>query len=147
MSDLAVCLSLSVSLVIYLSPFLPLKYSTCSISLLPCLVAPAPLRLPLPHFLYPIPFPFSLSMYTPIHPYFHPPILFTHPPAMVIKPQFGTVMCICTFDKKNEATCAIQGNLVLSVCNSCHVSLSVFMDGSCGVVCSVSYDIQQTRHI
>ena len=146
MSDLAVCLSLSVSLLIYLSPSLPLKYSTYSISLPPCLVAPPPLRPPLPHFLYPIPFPFSLSMYTPIHPYFHAPILFT-PPVMVIKPQFGTVMGICTFDKKNEATCAIQGNLVLSVCNSCHVSLSVFMDGSYGVVCSVSYDIQQTIYI
>ena len=49
----------------------------------------------------------------PLPPYFHPPILFT-PPVILIKPQFSTVMGICTFDKKSEATCAIQGKLVLS---------------------------------
>ena len=93
-------------------------------SLTPCLAAPRPLLLPLPQFLYPLLFSFLLFLYTPIPPYFHPPILFNHP-VILIKPQFGTVMGNCTFDKKSEATCAIQYNLVLSVCNTCHVSLSV----------------------
>ena len=93
-------------------------------SLPPCLAAPCPLLLPLPHFLYPLLFPFYI-LYTPLPPsYFHQPILF-NPPVILIKPQFRTVMGNCTFDKKSEATCAIQGKLVLSVCNTCHVSLSV----------------------
>ena len=69
-------------------------------------------------------FPFSLILYTPLPPYFHPPILF-NPPVILNKPQFGTVMGNCTFNKKSEATCAIHGKLVLSVCNTCPVSLSV----------------------
>ena len=93
-------------------------------SLPPCLAAPRPLLLSLPHFLYPLLFPFSLFLYTRLPPYFHPPILF-NPPVILIKPQFGTVMGNCTFDKKSEANCAIQGKLVLSVCSTCHVSLSV----------------------
>ena len=104
------CLTLPVSLLIYLSPSLPLKILII-FSLPPCLAAPRPLPLPLPHF--PLLFPFSLSLYTPLPPYFHPPILFT-PPVILIKSQFGTVMDICTFDKTSEATCAIQGKLVLS---------------------------------
>ena len=116
-------LTLSVSLLIYLSPSLPLKILN-SFSLPPCLAAPRPLLLPLPHFLYPLLFPFSLFLYTPLPPYFHPPSLFNCP-VILIKPQFGTVMGNCTFDKRREATCAIQDTLVLSVCNTCHVSLSV----------------------
>ena len=65
-----------------------------------------------------------LSLYTPVLSYFHPQILF-NPPVILIRPQFGTVMGNCTFDKKSEANCAIQDKLVLSVCNTCHVSLSV----------------------
>ena len=80
-------------------------------SLPPCLAPRRPL--PFIDFLYPLLFPFSLSLYTPLPLYFHPPILFT-PPIILIKSQFGTDMCICTFDKKSEATCAIQGKLVLS---------------------------------
>ena len=91
-------------------------------SLPPWMAAPRPLLLPLPHFLYPLLFPFPLSLYTPLPPYFHQPILFT-PPVILIKPQFGTVMGICTFDKNSEATCAIQGKLDLPVCNTCYVSL------------------------
>ena len=101
---------------ICLPSYLPLSIPSFKIlnnfSLPPCLAAPRPL--PLPHFLYPLLFPFSLFLYTPLPPYFHPPILF-NPPVILIKPQFGTVMGNCTFDKKSEATCAIQGKLVLSV--------------------------------
>ena len=84
------CLTLSVSLLIYPSPSLPLKILNI-FSLLPCLAAPRPLLLPLHHFVYPLLFPFSLFLYTPLPPYFHPPILF-NPPVILIKPQFGTVM-------------------------------------------------------
>ena len=101
-SDLAVSLSLSlsVSILIYLSPSLPLKILNIFYHPSSLPGRPSPLGLPLPHFRYPLPFPFSMSLYTPLHPYFHPPVLFT-PPVMVIKPQVDTVMGICTFDKKN----------------------------------------------
>ena len=114
---------LSVSLLIYLSPSLPFK-NTQNVLPSSLLGGPSPSPSPTPHFLYPLLFPFSLSLYTPLPPYFYPPILF-NPPVILIKPQFDTVMGNCTFDKKSEATCAIQGKLVLSVCNTCHVSLSV----------------------
>ena len=118
-----VFISLSVSLLIYLSPSHPFKILNI-FSLPPSLAALRRLPLPLPHFLYPLLFPFSMSLYTRLPPYFHQPILF-NPPVILIKPQFGTVMGICTFDKTSEATCAIQGKLDLPVCNTCHVSLSV----------------------
>ena len=73
-NDLVVCLSLSVSLLIDLSPILSfLNIQHFFISFLPCL------ETPLPHFLYPLLFPFSLSLYTPLPQYFHPPIFFTSP--------------------------------------------------------------------
>ena len=75
------CLTLSVSLLIYLSPSLPLKILNI-FSLPLCLAAPRPLLLPLPHFLYPLLFPFSLFLYTPLPPFFHPPILF-NPPGVI----------------------------------------------------------------
>jgi len=106
------CLTLSVSLLIYLSPSLPLKILNI-FSLPPCLAVSRPLLLTLPQFLYPLLFPFSLFLYTSLPPYFHPPILF-NPPVILIKPQIGTVMGNCTFDMKSEATYAIQGKLVLS---------------------------------
>ena len=116
--------SLCLSLFCFTSPHPILLKILNMFSLPPCLAALRRLPLPLPHFLYPLLFPFSLSLYTRLPPYFHQPILF-NPPVILIKPQFGTVMGICTFDKNSEATCAIQGKLDLPVCNTCHVSLSV----------------------
>ena len=116
--------SLSVSLLIYISPSLPFKNTQ---HFLPSSLIGGPSPSPSPTAslsLYPLLFPFPLSLYTPLPPYFHQPILFT-PPVILIKPQFGTVMGICTFDKNSEATCAIQGKLDLPVCNTCLVSLSV----------------------
>ena len=117
MNDLVVCLSLSVSILIDLSPILSFKTIQHFFNLLSSLMG----------FLYPLLSPFSLSLYTPLPPNFHPPIFFTllpPPPVSIIKTQFGTVMGICTFAKNSEAASGIQGNLVLSVCNTCHVSLS-----------------------
>ena len=116
---LFVCLSSDLHL-----PITSFKKILNIFSLPPWLAAPRRHPLPLRHFLYPLLFPFPLSLYTPLPPYFHQPILFT-PPVILIKPQFGTVMGICTFDKNSEATCAIQGKLDLPVCNTCLVSLSV----------------------
>ena len=82
------------------------------------------LPLPLPHFIYPQPFPSSLSFYTHFPPYVHPPHLY-NPPLNPVMPQFGSVMGICTFDTNSEATCVIQGSLALSLRNTCHSSLSV----------------------
>ena len=100
---------------IYLSPSLPLKMLNI-FSLPPCLAAPRPLPLPiplplpLPRFLYPLLFLFSLSLYTPLPPYFHTPILFT-PPVILIKPQFGTVMGICTLTRRAKLLVLFKANL------------------------------------
>ena len=59
-------------------------------SLPPWLAASRRLPLPLPHFLYPLLFPFPLSLYTPLPPYFHQPILFT-PPVILIKLKRNSV--------------------------------------------------------
>ena len=64
------------------------------------------------------------SLCTTLPPYFHPPLRLTRP-VISIKPQFGTVMGICTFDTNSDAICAIEGDLVLFMCNICHSSLSV----------------------
>ena len=119
-NDLVVCLSLSVSLLLDLSPLLSFKHTQHF--LCPFFPAWRPLSLTFVILYYfPSHWPSTpLFLHTFTHQFFSPP-----PPVSLIKTQFGTVMGICTFDKKSEATCAIQGNLVLSVCNTCHVSLSV----------------------
>ena len=59
-NDMAVCLSLSVSLLIYLPPSLPLNILKIVVSLSPCLPLFL-LPLPLPHFICPLLFPSPLS--------------------------------------------------------------------------------------
>ena len=118
-----VFLSFSVSLLIYLSPSHPFKNTQ---HFLPSslLGGPSPSPSPTPS----LSLSSTISLLTvPLHP--SSSILSStnafQPPVILIKPQFGTVMGICTFDKNSETTCAIQGKLDLPVCNTCHVSLSV----------------------
>ena len=82
-NKLVVCLCLSVFLLISHPPIPSFKHTKYFLS--PFLPDWPPLPLTLPHFLYPLLFPLSLSLYTRLPPYFIPPILFT-PPAAI---QYG----------------------------------------------------------
>ena len=119
-NKLVVCLCLSVFLLISHPPSLPLNIHNIVYLYLPDW-PPLSLSLSLTFF---------ILYYFPYHCLSTPVFLHTlfHQSFSPRQPQFSTVMGICTFDKKSETT--VQSNLVLSVGNTCHVSLSINTDNA-----------------
>ena len=122
-NKLVVCLCLSVFLLISPPPIPSFKHTKYFLSPFLPDWPPLSLSLTLPHFLYPLLFPLSLSLYTRL-----PYILYSTNPIHSV--SRNSVRSWVFAHSTKRVKLLVQSNLVLSVGNTCHVSLSINTDNA-----------------